>query len=61
MVELKVELRKGKKRQTVRYKSIREAADKTGIPYQTLYQRLHHGWKLSEAIKTPVREYRNAA
>jgi acetyl-CoA acetyltransferase len=40
------------------FKSIREAADKTGIPYMTLYMRVNKlGWSIGRAIHTEVRAY----
>ena len=41
------------------YRSLREAAKATGIPYMTLYMRLRHGWKPSKAAKAKVRPYRS--
>ena len=39
------------------YRSLREAAKATGVPYMVLYMRLRHGWKPSKAAKKPVRYY----
>lgn len=40
------------------YRSIREAADATGIKYITLYMRYRKlGWKAPTAAKKPVRKY----
>lgn len=40
-----------------KYKSIREAANASGVPYMTLYMRLRFGNKPATAIKKPVRKY----
>jgi pyruvate/2-oxoacid:ferredoxin oxidoreductase beta subunit len=50
-----VTLSLGTKKRT--FKSIREAAEVTGIKYITLYQRLRIGMSASSAIKKPVRKY----
>jgi hypothetical protein len=44
------------------YKSIRLAANETGIPYMTLYMRIRKdtgglGWNVAKAVKKPVRKY----
>lgn len=41
-----------------KFKSIREAAEVSGVPYMTLYMRLRFGNKPLTAIKKPVRKYR---
>lgn len=43
------------------FKSIKEAAEVTGIKYMTLYMRLRAGDKPATAAKKPVRAYRKAA
>lgn len=40
-----------------KFRSVREAAEATGIPYMTLYMRLRFGVKPSTAVKKPVRKY----
>jgi hypothetical protein len=44
-----------------KYKSIREAAEASGVPYMTLYMRLRFGTKAATAINKPVCAYRKAA
>lgn len=44
-----------------KFKSIREAAVASGVPYMTLYMRLRAGDKAVTAMKQPVRKYRKAA
>ena len=39
------------------FKSIREAAAYSGVPYMTLYMRLRMGSKPVQAVKKPVRKY----
>lgn len=51
MVTVKI----GNKKKT--FKSIKEAADASGILYITLYMRLRAGDKPATAIKKPVRKY----
>lgn len=52
-----VQFRKGNKR--IKYASIREASEKTGIPHITLYHRVYTcGWTMAEACKAPVRSYK---
>jgi hypothetical protein len=46
----------GKKKR--KFKSIKEAAEASGILYMTLYIRLRAGDKPATAIKKPVRKYR---
>jgi len=43
------------------FRSIKEAAEATGIKYITLYQRLRKGDKAAMAIKQPVRPYNKKA
>jgi hypothetical protein len=50
-----VTLSLGTKKRT--FKSIREAASFTGVPYMTLYMRLRMGLKPATAVKKPVRKY----
>lgn len=45
----------GTKKRT--FKSIKEAAKATGVPYMTLYMRLRMGTKPATAVKRPVRKY----
>lgn len=45
----------GTKKKT--FKSIREAAAYSGVPYMTLYMRLRMGKPVVKAIKQPVRKY----
>lgn len=45
----------GNKKRT--FKSIKQAADETGIPYMTLYMRLRFGVKPATAISRKVRKY----
>ena len=40
-----------------KFKSIKEAAEASGILYMTLYMRLRAGDKPATAIKKPVRKY----
>lgn len=40
-----------------KFKSVKEAADFTGVPYMTLYMRLRFGVKPATAVKKPVRKY----
>lgn len=40
-----------------KFKSIREAAEVTGVPYMTLYMRLRFGVKPATAVRKPVRKY----
>ena len=40
-----------------KFKSIKEAAEASGINYITLYMRLRAGDKPATAIKKPVRKY----
>lgn len=40
-----------------KFKSIKEAAEASGILYMTLYMRLRAGDKPATAIKKPVRQY----
>lgn len=54
-----VTLSLGTKKRT--FKSIKEAADATGIKYITLYQRLRYGVKPATAVRRPVRKYRKVA
>ena len=35
--------------------TIGELSEMTGINYHTIYDRLHHGWDIKQAIETPVR------
>lgn len=44
-----------------KFKSIKEAAEVTGIKYITLYMRLRFGQKPVTAVNKPVRQYRKAA
>lgn len=54
---MSVKVSLGKKKKT--YKSIREASNSTGIPYMTLYMRVHKlKWPVQKAVKAQVREYR---
>jgi hypothetical protein len=39
------------------FKSIRLAADQSGIKYITLYMRIRAGMTLAQAMKQPVRKY----
>lgn len=40
------------------FKSIREASDKSGVPYIVLYMRVKKlGWSIGRAIHTEVRHY----
>lgn len=45
----------GTKKRT--FKSIRQMAEETGVPYMTLYMRLRFGVKPATAVKKPVRKY----
>lgn len=38
-----------------KFRSVKEAAAATGIPYMTLYMRLRFGVKPATAVKKPVR------
>ena len=49
----------GNKKRT--FKSIKEAAEASGVPYMTLYMRLRFGVKPVTAMKRPVRKYNKAA
>ena len=40
-----------------KFRSIREAAEVSGIPYMTLYMRLRFGKKPLTAVRKPVRKY----
>lgn len=44
-----------------KFKSIREAAEVSGISYMTLYMRLRMGQKPASAMNKPVRKYRKVA
>ena len=39
------------------FRSIKEMAAATGVPYMTLYMRLRFGQKPLTAVKKPVRKY----
>ena len=41
----------------VTYKSMTVAAEKTGIPYMTLYMRVRRGWTAGQAANRKVRSY----
>lgn len=43
------------------FRSIKEAAEVTGVPYMTLYMRLRFGVKPVTAISKPVRKYTKKA
>ncbi len=52
--------RKGFKK-LIKFNSITEAAEETGIPYMTLRQRIKLlEWPLVDALTTPVRPYERA-
>ena len=40
-----------------KFRSIKEAAEVTGVPYMTLYMRLRFGVKPRTAVTKPVRKY----
>ena len=40
------------------FKSIRLAAEASGIPYMTLYMRVRAGMPVAKAMKQPVRVYK---
>jgi hypothetical protein len=42
------------------FKSIKLAADQSGIKYVTLYMRIRAGMTLAQAMKQPVRKYTHA-
>jgi len=37
--------------------TVADRARKAGIPAQTVYNRIHSGWKLKDALSTPVRKF----
>jgi hypothetical protein len=37
--------------------TVADKAHKAGIPAQTVYNRIHSGWKLKDALSTPVRKF----
>lgn len=39
------------------FKSIKMAAEASGIPYMTLYMRIRMGKTLAQAVREPVRKY----
>lgn len=41
----------------VTYKSLTVAAEKTGVPYMTLYMRVRRGWTAGQAANRKVRTY----
>lgn len=50
-----IKFRVGNKRKN--YKSIKQMAIDTNVPYMTLYMRLRFGNTPKEAIKKPIRKY----
>lgn len=54
-----VTLSLGNKKRT--YKSIKLAAEASGIKYITAYMRLRAGMSVTKALKSPVRKYSKAA
>lgn len=52
---MSVKISLGNKKRT--YKSIKLAADQSGIKYITLYMRIRAGMTLAQAMKHPVRVY----
>lgn len=52
---MSVKISLGNKKRT--FKSIKLAADTSGIKYITLYMRIRAGMTLAQAMKQPVRKY----
>jgi hypothetical protein len=53
--KMAIKISLGNKKRT--FKSIKLAADKSGIKYITLYMRIRAGMTLAQAMKQPVRKY----